>query len=125
MGPTCYGRQAVSQNELAPIGAGVSSAASVPMQAMQLQANMNLANAQAVQSASQTALNKAQAEKALADAGYTRQSAREAKVSSDIAEANASRRTSGWGRFVEGTGDFFGSIGNLMRGAFKVGGGGR
>lgn len=110
---------ATNQNELAPLGEGIASAAQAPLSALTTQANLSLTNAQAVQSASQTALNKANAEAALADAGYKNASAREAKVDADIAEANASRRKSGWGRFVEGTGDAFAAIGKVFSGSVR------
>lgn len=113
---TPTGAMATMGNEGAGLGAGISSAVPTTMSAIQTQANVHLANAQAVQSTTQSALNKAQAEKALADAGYSNATAREAKVDADIAEANRGRRTSGWGRFVEGTGDAFGALGNIISG---------
>lgn len=118
-GSTAQAVTATMQNELSPLGSGISQAAQVPLAAIQTQANVSLANAQAVQSNSQTALNKALAEKALADAGYSNASARGAMVDADIAEANAARRTSGWGRFVEGAGDIFGAIGKVFSGSVR------
>ena len=77
------------QNEAEGIGSGVSSATGVGLQSAQIAANVGVANAQAYQLNSQTALNKALAEEALAKAGYTTQSARSAKVEADVAETAA------------------------------------
>lgn len=101
---TPTGAMARVENELAGVGEGVSSASGVPLQGALLGSQINLQSAQAEQAESNiavnkssVALNKALAEKALADAGYTTQNARSAKVDADVAETGAPMRgTMSW-----------------------------
>lgn len=93
----------------------VASSAKSIMDLAQTKADVDLKSTQKEATASQSALNKANAEKALADAGYTNANARTARVNADIAEADRDVQLSEYGKGVRSLGRWTGAVGNIFR----------